>query len=139
MGPDDQLKDNGLTGLMHSLPAKKPSGELNARIMERIRQEKNYVERRSDRRILCWAIALSVLVLGIGVWALDSYIDWRMFLPQIPDFTPEKTFAGPDIKVSPETAGMLQFLVPFAGIILILMLGDLLFRRHIFLKKHHGR
>lgn len=133
MGED--IKDNTLQNLFRALPEEKPSVGLNARIMERVRQEHSPAERRTERWTLFWTIGLSTVMLGLGVWALYATGGWQTLVPE--------TFVWPEIDLawrweglSPEAVRMLRMLLPYAGIVLLLLVGDLLLRRHFFMKNY---
>ena len=134
---NEQLRD-----LMHSLPTEKLPPGLDARIMERIRQEKPYAEKRSDRRILAWTIILSAIVLAIGGWVLYAYIDWSSVSFSWPNGEPENDIIAKNIQPTEERirnyTGMLRRLIPFAAIILLLLIGDTLLRRHYFARHRNG-
>ena len=134
---NEQLRD-----LMHSLPPGKLPPGLDARIMERIRQEKPYAEKRSDRRILIWTIALSAIVLGMGGWALYTYIDWSSVSFSWFQAGPEmdtipKNVRGMEERIQ-EYSGMFRRLIPFAAIILLLLIGDTLLRRRYFARHRNS-
>lgn len=139
MDNDKNIQQDRLRGLMHSLPDETFPGGLNARIMERVLQEKSHLEKRAERRTLTWTIALAAVILGLGVYTLYTYIDWSFL--SLRAAAPE--LAPPSIKMpsvastaSGEYLGQFKVLLPFAGIVLLLLIGDSLFRRRFFLKHH---
>lgn len=133
MDIERDIRDERLRELLRALPSEKPSAELNARIMERVRTTGSLKEKRSERNILAWTIALSALVFGVGVWALYTYIDWSF----LSNLWPEPPVARPAPMRKPEAFdfGMFRALLPFAGIVLFLLLGDSLLRRHMFIRR----
>jgi len=134
MDTKKEIQDGQLHDLMRALPAEKPSFGLNARIMDRIRLEKNHLEKQGEKRMLTWAIALVAIILGAGAYALYIYIDWSFLtLPETAQTNSYlSTLTGESLSAD---YSMLKSLLPFAGIVLFLLIGDLLFRRR-FMTKH---
>lgn len=120
--------------LMRALPVEKPSGNLNVRIMDRVRLEKSHREKQVERRILTCAIALAVIILGLGGYALYSYIDWSLLALSEPAQTNSYLSTLAEESLSADFS-LFKALLPFAGIVLFLLIGDSLFRRW-FIAKH---
>lgn len=119
---------------MRRLPTEKPSGNLNVRIMDRIRLEKSHREKRMERRILTCAIALATVILGMGGYALYSYIDWSFLTLSEPAQTNSYLSALKEESLSTGYS-LFKSLLPLAGIVLFLLICDSLFRRR-FMAKH---
>ncbi len=126
--------DKTLRELFRALPESTPSAGLDARIMERVRQEKNHVEQRSEQLMLLWTIVLSTVVLAIGAWALYITGGWKALWPETFDWGKLRLSVQWE-GLSPQAAGILRTLLPYAGIVLLLLVGDLFLRRHFFLKE----
>ena len=139
----EQFQTDNLRDLLRLLPVEKPSDGLDARIMERVWQEKTHLEKRGERRTLIWTIALSALVLALGVYALYTFVDWSVFSfsdlvarsprPVSPPVAPSAEEL-PAVDYSAYSATF-RTLLPFAGIVLLLLFGDSLLRRRVFLRR----
>ncbi len=135
MNKEEELQEHRLRELLRAIPAPPSPDGLNDRIMGRVRQAGIRQERRAERNGLIWTIALSMLILGAGVWALYTYVDWGF----LSDFWSERTVRMKIAEASghsPEDyAGIVRRVLPLAGIVLFLLIGDSLLRRHFFLQK----
>jgi len=119
---DKNIPNDPLADLLRTLPGQTPPTNLSARIMEQLARQKTHAERRTERRGLVWAIALSTLVLTVGGWMLyiagGGWPRWN--------------------GLSAHAWGMLRMLVPGGAIVLTLLLGDLYLRRWLFLHRERG-
>ncbi len=135
MNKEEELQEHQLRELLRTIPAETPSAGLNARIMERVRQAEVRREKRAERNGLIWTIALSMLILGAGVWMLYTYVDRGFFADFWAERAARTEVAGTSFRSPEEYAGIVRRMVPLAGIVLFLLIGDSLLRRHFFLKK----
>jgi hypothetical protein len=116
-----------------SRASRTPDG-LDDRILTRVRKATppaERAERRTERRLLIWTIVLGAFVLGIGIAALTLFTDWNGLFGEIrmPEF-PSLRRAVP---LDPQARAWGRSLLPPAGIVFLLLAGDLLLRRR-FLK-----
>lgn len=112
MDMEKDIQRRPLQDLLRALPAERPSDDLNDRIMQAVRLAKDRQDKRAERNGLLWTIALSTFVLGAGAGALYFFIDWDSF---------GAGMAG--------AFGVARSVLPFAGIALLLLIGDSLLRR----------
>lgn len=130
MDSKKHITEEELRDLMRSLPVPETPPGLNSRIMERIQDEKSPQEKQAERNGLTWTIALAAVVLGFGMYALYSYVNWDFLALQ--DIHIEISFAEGD--PYSEQSALFRKLTPLAGIFLILLIGDTLFRRWFLAK-----
>ena len=131
MDGQKKIPENQFREWIGSLPSRTPAG-LDDRIMARVRKATSPAERRSDRRMLVWAIVLGVVVLGAGIGVLSFYVDWSILSETMP--SPELPPVPRNTLADSQAWELAKSILPLAGIALILLIGDSLFRRRFFLK-----
>jgi hypothetical protein len=133
MDKKDHITEKEFREWLAVQPQRAPDG-LDGRILARVRQAPSPAERaeqRAKRNLLIASIVLGAIVLGIGIATLLLFTDLRSLFGAIR--MPEFPLIRPVESIDPQTWSLVTSLLPFAGIVWLLLMGDFLLRRR-FLK-----